>query len=57
MRGKPELTVEIERQFKERCAPIKLAIKPHEPAYKESRERIRAFMLAKKAARSLSLKE
>uniref|UniRef100_M4EKA9 HSF-type DNA-binding domain-containing protein n=1 Tax=Brassica campestris TaxID=3711 RepID=M4EKA9_BRACM len=57
VRGKPELTVEIERQFKERCAPIKLAIKPHEPAYKESRERIRAFMLAKKAARSLSLKE
>ncbi|XP_048628375.1 heat stress transcription factor A-4a-like [Brassica napus] len=57
VRGKPELTVEIERQFKERGAPIKLAIKPHEPAYKESRERIRAFMLAKKAARSLSLKE
>ncbi|KAF2564228.1 hypothetical protein F2Q70_00018913 [Brassica cretica] len=56
VRGKPELTVEIERQFKERGAPIKLAINPHEPAYKESRERISTFMLAKKAARSLSLR-
>ena len=57
MRGKPELTVEIERQFKERCASVKLDIKPPEPGYKEKRERMRALMLAQKAARRLSLKE
>ncbi|XP_033141662.1 heat stress transcription factor A-4a-like isoform X3 [Brassica rapa] len=57
VRGKPELTVEIERQFKERCASVKLDIKPPEPGYKEKRERMRALMLAQKAARRLSLKE
>ncbi|KAL0691976.1 hypothetical protein Bca4012_059156 [Brassica carinata] len=55
VRGKPELTVEIERQFKERCAPRKLDIDPSDPRYEESRERIRAFMLAKKANRTLSI--
>ena len=54
MRGKPELTVEIEKQFKERCAPVKLDIKPPEPGYKEKMERMRALMLAQKAARRLS---
>ncbi|RID76896.1 hypothetical protein BRARA_B03846 [Brassica rapa] len=57
VRGKPELTVEIEKQFKERCASVKLDIKPPEPGYKEKRERMRALMLAQKAARRLSLKE
>ena len=55
VRGKPELTVEIERQFKERCAPRKLDINPSDPVYKESRERMRAFMLAKTAGRALSI--
>ncbi|KAG5412279.1 hypothetical protein IGI04_008598 [Brassica rapa subsp. trilocularis] len=54
VRGKPELTVEIEKQFKERCAPVKLDIKPPEPGYKEKMERMRALMLAQKAARRLS---
>ncbi|KAJ4887709.1 Heat stress transcription factor A-7a [Raphanus sativus] len=54
VRGKPELTVEIERQFKERCAPIK-NIKPPEPGSREIRERRMALILAQKAARNLSI--
>ncbi|KAG2301033.1 hypothetical protein Bca52824_029684 [Brassica carinata] len=55
VRGKPELTVEIERQFQEWCAPVKIDFKPPGPGYKEKRERLKALMLAKKAARKLSI--
>ncbi|KAF2564224.1 hypothetical protein F2Q70_00018910 [Brassica cretica] len=36
---------------------VRLCIKSPEPGYKEKRERMRALMLAQKAARRLSLKE